>query len=169
MVWAEDSALGSCGSESTSSSVGSFGDDRHPYPPWPASESIQTFVYGQSRLCYALRVAKHPLRWEGNSKAVLRGFSKSARYNLAYGLWRLENGQPPLDFRSLGAVLPGCYELRDEDEHFLYRVIYTQIESVIYVLHCFTKKTNQTSRKDIETARARLKEVKQRVTKRDKE
>jgi len=63
----------------------------------------------------------------------------------------------------MGAVLPKCFELRDEDGHFWYRVIYTRIEGVIYVLHCFRKKTGKTPQHEIGTAKARLKHLKQRL------
>jgi phage-related protein len=63
----------------------------------------------------------------------------------------------------MGAVLPGCCELRDQDRHFWYRLIYKRIDGKIYVLHCFRKKTNKTSRGDIETASQRLKNVNQRL------
>jgi phage-related protein len=71
----------------------------------------------------------------------------------------------PLDSKPMGAVLPGCFELRDSDKDFWYRVIYTQIEGVIYVLHCFTKKTSKTPQNDINRAGKRLKDLKQRLAK----
>jgi phage-related protein len=43
----------------------------------------------------------------------------------------------------MGAVLPGCYELRDADKYFWYRVIYTRIEGVIYVLHLLHEENEQ--------------------------
>ena len=48
------------------------------------------------------------------------------------------------------------FELRDEDKDSWYRVLYVKLEGVVYVLHCFTKKTNETPVKDINTARGRL-------------
>jgi predicted XRE-type DNA-binding protein len=66
-------------------------------------------------------------------------------------------------------ALPGCFELRDEDKDFWYRVIYTRLEGMIYVLHCFKKKTNKTSQGDIRTAKQRLRDVKQRPAKKKKE
>jgi len=63
----------------------------------------------------------------------------------------------------MGAVLPGVSELRDEDQDFWYRVLYVRLEGVVYVLHCFTKKTDKTPLKNIDTARARLSALKQRL------
>jgi phage-related protein len=116
-----------------------------------------------------LRVSRQPVNWEGNSHSVIKGFSEDARENLGNDLRRVQEGLQPLDSKPMGAVLPGCYELRDADKDFWYRVIYTRIEGVIYVLHCFTKKTNKTPQNDINTADKRLKELKQRLAKEKKE
>ena len=53
----------------------------------------------------------------------------------------------------------GVAELRDEDTGFWYRLFYWPHSGWIYVLHCFAKKTNKTSKRDIATARQRMKEV----------
>jgi predicted XRE-type DNA-binding protein len=63
----------------------------------------------------------------------------------------------------MAPVLPGVFELRDEDQNFWYRVLYKQIEGVVYVLHCFRKKTNKTSLNDIKIARERLSVLKERL------
>lgn len=69
----------------------------------------------------------------------------------------------------MGPVLPGVFELRDRDSERWYRVLYIPLEGLIYVLHCFTKKTSQTPQKEIETAAKRLQVVRQDVAKRKKE
>ena len=69
----------------------------------------------------------------------------------------------------MGAVLPGVFELRDRDAEHWYRVLYIPLEGLIYVLHCFTKKTKQTALKEIETARDRLRFLRQEIAKRKKE
>ena len=109
------------------------------------------------------------IRWLGDSQDVIRGFSKEARQNLGNDLQRLDEGEEPLDFARMGAVLPGVLELRDRDSERWYRVLYIPLDGLIYVLHCFTKKTNQTPQKDIETARKRLQLLRQQVARRKKE
>ena len=104
------------------------------------------------------------IRWLGDSQDVIRGFSKEARQNLGNDLQRLDEGEEPLDFAPMGAVLPGVFELRDCASEHWYRVLYIPLEGLIYVLHCFTKKTNQTPQKEIETAGQRLQLVRQEVT-----
>jgi phage-related protein len=100
---------------------------------------------------------------------VIRGFSDEARQNLGNDLQRLDEGEEPLDFASMGAVLPGVFELRDRDSEHWYRVLYIPLEGLIYVLRCFTKKTNQTPQKEIETAAKRLQLLRQEIAKRKKE
>ena len=63
----------------------------------------------------------------------------------------------------MAPALPGVFELRDQDRDFWYRVLYVRLEGVVYVLHCFTKKTNETPQKDINTARGRLSSLKERL------
>ena len=60
---------------------------------------------------------------------------------------------------SVGA---GVREIRIRDEHGIFRVLYvTKLAERVYVLHCFQKKTQQTSKADadIELAAARYKEL----------
>ena len=101
--------------------------------------------------------------FEGNSRDVIRSFPKDVRSNLGADLDRVQNGAKPLDSAPMAPVLPGVFELRDEDRDFWYRVLYKQIEGVVYVLHCFRKKTNKTPPNDIRIARERLSALKERL------
>ena len=114
-------------------------------------------------------MARQNVNWEGDSHSAIKSFSEDARENLGKDLRRVQEGSKPLDSAPMGAVLPGCFELRDEDKDFWYRVVYTRIENEIYVLDCFLKKTNKTSRNDINTAKQRLKDLKQRIAKEKKQ
>jgi phage-related protein len=69
----------------------------------------------------------------------------------------------------MGNLLPGVYELRDRDVNRWYRVLYVHLEGLIYVLHCFTKTTNQTAQSDIKIARDRLKALGEEISDRQKE
>ncbi len=101
----------------------------------------------------------------GDSKDVIRGFPADVREDLGADLRRLQDGERPLDSAPMAPALPGVFELRADDKDFWYRVFYHVRDASIYVLHCFTKKTNKTSQRDIETGRKRLQELKQRGTK----
>jgi phage-related protein len=64
----------------------------------------------------------------------------------------------------LPSIAAGVFELRDQDERAWYRVVYlSRIDDVIYVLHCFEKKSREMPRRDFEKARQRLKRVKARL------
>jgi len=109
------------------------------------------------------------IRWLGDSQRIIRTFSKDARQNLGNDLQRLDDGEEPLDFAPMGAVLPGVFELRDRDSNHWYRVLYIPLEGLIFVLHCFAKTTNQTPQKEIETAGTRLQLLRQEIARRKKE
>jgi phage-related protein len=104
------------------------------------------------------------IAWEGDSREVLRGFPEEVRQNFGFELWHLQLGERPSDYRPLTSIGPGVFELRDQDERAWYRVVYlSRIEDVIYVLHCFEKKSREMPRKDFERAKQRLKAVKARL------
>jgi phage-related protein len=90
----------------------------------------------------------------------LREFPASVQADLGYALYQVQLGQMPPDSKPMKTVGPGVYELRDQDERAWYRVFYLKkIADVVYVLHCFEKRTAQTERKDIEVAKERLKRL----------
>jgi phage-related protein len=102
--------------------------------------------------------------WEGDSREVLHSFPGGVRQNLGFQLWQLQQGEKPADYRTLASIGTGVSELRDQDERAWYRVVYlSRINDVIYVLHCFEKKSREMPRRDFETAKRRLKAVKARL------
>jgi phage-related protein len=104
------------------------------------------------------------IAWEGDSKEVISLFPDAARSNLGFDLRLLQQGQQPTDYRPMGSIGPGVYELRDRDERSWYRVIYlSRVRDVIHVLHCFEKRSRETPMKEINTARQRLKAVRARM------
>jgi phage-related protein len=108
--------------------------------------------------------------WEGNSREVLKGFPEGVRQNFGFELWQLQLGERPADYRPLTSIGPGVFELRDQDERAWYRVVYlSRIDDVIYVLHCFEKKSREMPRRDFEKAKQRLKVVKARLAERKRD
>ena len=102
--------------------------------------------------------------WEGDSREVLQAFPEDVRQNFGFELWQLQQGERPSDYRPLPSIGPGVFELRDQDERTWYRVVYlSRINNVIYVLHCFEKKSREMPRRDFEKAKQRLKTVKARL------
>lgn len=106
--------------------------------------------------------------FEGDSRVTIRDFPKEVRENFGGELHRVQDNERPLDSSPMAPVLRGVFELRDEDKDFWYRVLYFKTEGVVYVLHCFKKKTNKTSQNDIKVARERLRDLKARLARRKK-
>lgn len=60
----------------------------------------------------------------------------------------------------MASIGKGVWELRESDDRAWYRVIYlAKIAGVIHVLHCFEKESRRTSKRDLATAKVRLKRV----------
>lgn len=97
------------------------------------------------------------IRFLGDSLKVLSEFPESARKESGYQLRRLQEGKTPDDFKPIPAIGKGVEEIRVWDGSGTYRVVYTaRLDDAIYVRHAFQKKTQETSKRDIETARQRF-------------
>lgn len=60
----------------------------------------------------------------------------------------------------MASVGQGVREIRIRDEAGAFRVIYiTKIEDAVFVLHAFQKKTQQTAKRDLDLAAARLRQI----------
>jgi phage-related protein len=100
-----------------------------------------------------------PLSFVGSSLDDLRGFPAAARHAIGVELMRLQFGGVPNDFKPMGVVGSGAYEIRVNLDG-AWRVIFVaKFEKAIYVLHAFQKKTRKTARSDIELAARRYKLV----------
>ena len=63
----------------------------------------------------------------------------------------------PDDFKPMPSIGKGVEEIRVWDESGTFRVIYTaRLADAVYVLHAFQKKTQTTSKSDIELAKSRF-------------
>ena len=96
----------------------------------------------------------------GNSLRVIGEFPRDARQAAGRQLAKVQNGNPPDDFKPMPDIGKGVEEIRVRDQSGIYRVVYTaRLADAIYVLHAFQKKTMQTSNQDIEIARKRFKKL----------
>lgn len=101
-----------------------------------------------------------PVRFLGDSLKSIREFGEDARRDAGFQLDRLQRGLDPSDFKSMHTIGRGVQEIRLWDETGTYRVIYTaRLVDAIYVLHAFQKKTQTTSKRDLDLARARWAEL----------
>jgi phage-related protein len=103
-----------------------------------------------------------PLYFVGSALEDLRAFPRAPRRNAGYQLDRVQFGLEPSDWKPMPTVGRGVHEIRIHHEG-QYRVIYVaKLGDAVYVLHAFQKKTQKTRKQDIETARRRLKEIKEK-------
>jgi len=73
---------------------------------------------------------------------------------------KVQCGREPTDWKPMSSIGEGVKEIRLQDEAGAFRVIYlAKLVDAIHVLHCFHKKTQQTSDKDIELARKRFEDL----------
>ena len=69
-------------------------------------------------------------------------------------------GHEPASWKPMTTVGAGVREIRLRDDEGIYRVMYVaKFAERIFVLHCFQKKTQKTSKADIELATRRYKEL----------
>ncbi|KPC54403.1 type II toxin-antitoxin system RelE/ParE family toxin [Amantichitinum ursilacus] len=104
-----------------------------------------------------------PLRriaFVGSALKDLRDFPQTARRDAGQQLDQLQRGLEPDDWKPISTVGKGAREIRLHDETGAYRVIYVaRLAHAIYVLHCFQKKSQKTSRPDLELAEKRYREL----------
>lgn len=101
-----------------------------------------------------------PLKFIGNSLKALRDFPIDAMQDAGYQLDKVQRGQQPDDFKPMPSIGAGVEEIRIWDDSGTFRVIYTaRFADAVYVLHAFQKKTQATSRKDIEIAKERFAQI----------
>ena len=73
---------------------------------------------------------------------------------------KVQAGLEPADWKPFDEVGAGTREIRIRETSGIYRVIYvTKFEEAVYVLHCFQKKTQVTSKQDRVIAAARYRAV----------
>jgi phage-related protein len=102
-------------------------------------------------------IGDKPLEWLGDSRKALQSFPPLAQRIAGFELRNAQKGYQPADFKPMPSIGKGVEELRIWLEEGTYRVIYlARIREAVYVLHAFQKKTQQTSKRDLALARARL-------------
>ena len=112
-----------------------------------------------------LEPAQAELHFEGDSLEVLSSFPDEIKRAFGFSLRQLQIGrQPTSATRSMASIGAGVFELKEADERTWYRTVYlSRVGNVIYVLHCFEKNSRKTDRRDVEIAKSRLKNVRQRL------
>jgi phage-related protein len=99
------------------------------------------------------------VRFLGNSLKCLRDFPEDAKQDAGYQIDKVQRGEQPDDFKPMPSIGKGVEEIRIWDEAGTFRVVYTaRVAEVVIVLHAFQKKTQATSKRDIDIAKERFNE-----------
>lgn len=100
------------------------------------------------------------IRWIGSSYDDLLAFPNEPRKQAGFQLGKVQAGLEPEDWKPFNDVGAGTKEIRIKDSQGIYRVMYiAKFEEAIYVLHCFQKKTEATTKHDKDIAEARYRAV----------
>lgn len=100
------------------------------------------------------------LRWIGSSYDDLMNFSREARRAAGFELGKAQAGLDPEDWKPFDSVGAGTREIRIRYIAGIYRVMYVaKFSEAVYVLHCFQKKTQATSKHDKDIAETRYRAV----------
>jgi len=101
-----------------------------------------------------------PVEFRGSALDDLRTFPLAAKREVGYQLDQAQNGQEPDDWKPMNTVGQGVKEIRIRDAAGVFRVLYVaKFADAIYVLHCFQKKTERTSKADVDLAAKRYRDL----------
>lgn len=104
------------------------------------------------------------IEFRGSALDDLRSFPASARQEAGHQLDQLQQGLDPDDWKPMNTVGQGVREIRIRDEAGAFRVVYVaKFADAIYVLHCFQKKTQATSKPDLDLATKRYRDLVQEL------
>ena len=82
------------------------------------------------------------------------------RKEAGFQLGKVWAGLEPTDWKPFDEVGAGTREIRISDAKGIFRVMYVaKFEEAVYLLHCFQKKTQATSKQDKDIAAARYRAV----------
>jgi phage-related protein len=104
-----------------------------------------------------------PIDWRGSSYKDLCDLPARVRQTFGFALGLAQNGLPYEDAKTLSSFKPALVEVLEDDDGDTYRAVYTaHYDDVVYVLHCFKKKSTKgrdLPKRDKETIETRLAEV----------
>ncbi|PUE44663.1 hypothetical protein B9Z47_17925 [Limnohabitans sp. 2KL-1] len=100
------------------------------------------------------------VEFRGSSLDDLRAFPLAARREAGHQIDQVQSGQAPDDWKPMNTVGQGVKEIRIRDAAGAFRIIYVaKFADAVYVLHCFQKKTEKTSKADLDLAAKRYRDL----------
>jgi phage-related protein len=101
-----------------------------------------------------------PVEFLDSALDDLRAFPLGARREAGHQIDQVQRGLEPDDWKPMNTVGQGVREIRIRDAAGAFRVIYVaKFADAIYVLHCFQKKTQKTSKTDLDLAAKRYRDL----------
>lgn len=101
-----------------------------------------------------------PVEFRDSALDDLRMFPSSARREAGHQLDQVQNGRKPDDWKPMPTIGSGVQEIRIRDTAGAFRIIYVaKFPAAVYVLHCFHKKAQKTSKHDLDLAAKRYREL----------
>jgi phage-related protein len=106
-------------------------------------------------------IALKPLTWVGPAYSELMSLPAQVRRNAGYALWFAQAGETPDHVKPLrGFKGAGVLEVIADHDGNAYRAVYTvKLDGIVYVLHCFQKK----SKRGIATPKTTIELIRQRL------
>jgi phage-related protein len=105
-----------------------------------------------------------PVSFLGDSLDAIRSFPEAARREAGFQIDRVQRGLDPDDWKPMKTVGPSVREIRVWHTVGAFRVIYlATLADAVYVLHAFQKKSRTTSKRDLELATMRFRDLIRRV------
>jgi phage-related protein len=102
--------------------------------------------------------------WAGNTLEVLSSWPDSIKDTMGFELRKVQCGEVPDIGKPLPGIGSGVWELREDEANVCYRLAYLpRKNNVVYVLHCFEKKTQQTPRTAAESIERRFKDAQRKM------
>lgn len=100
------------------------------------------------------------VQFRGSALDDLRSFPLSARREAGFQIDLVQHGQMPEDWKPMPTIGQGVQEIRIRDAAGAFRVVYVaKFADSVYVLHCFQKKTQRTSKPDLDLAESRYRDL----------
>jgi phage-related protein len=107
-----------------------------------------------------------PVAFLGSALDELRAFPVSARREAGYQIDQVQHGGEPDDWKPMPTIGRGVREIRIRDASGAFRIVYVaKFADAVYVLHCFQKQTQKTSKKDLDLAAKRYRDLLREVGK----
>ncbi len=101
-----------------------------------------------------------PVEFRGSALDDLRAFPEVARREAGHQLDQAQHGREPDDWKPMNTVGRGVREIRIRDAAGAFRVLYVaKFDDAVYVLHCFQKKSQKTSKADLNLAAQRYRDL----------